>query len=251
MLKRIVIITLLLTSYFINADAKIEGTHNEVKKLLENIPEIVSIEVEDKLTLESTTAKATFVIHSEEDKLSEAIHSANTVYSNVNQKIQNLGLPAKNITTAPYAIIPQFSFYKKEPSSYSVQKSFTVEINSEKDFLLVLTITEKIKDLRFVKIEPIRDNLSDAKEKLEMKCLQLLNKKKLLYENALDVKLIISKFSLPQTQIKAPQVFHNFATSVKNNKSFSSVNLPQPRSNFGKFTIHYSIKAFYKLYPKT
>ena len=207
-MKRIFVpIAIAALSLNVNAEPEIKGKPEEVARYLNGVTAQTEISVVSERTVSADKATVHFVLSGNKDTIREAIDEVGSLQKKIAQKLQEKGIPAKSISGKAYSTLPEYSFYSKKPTAYTVKKTVSVEVASEEELIKTLAVFEGFSDTtRFLRLTFDFTNQEKLEAELLEENLKKVAVKKAIYEKSLGVKLRVKTFHESPVGKSTPQI---------------------------------------------
>lgn len=200
----ITIAALCLNAY---AEPEIKGKPAEVARYLNGVPAQTEIAVLSEKTVTADKATVHFVLTGSEDTIREAIDEVSSLQKKITRKLGDKGVSENAISGKAYSTLPEYSFYSKKPTSYTVKKTVSVSISSEEELIKTLAVFEEFSDTtRFLRLTFDFTNEEKLEAELLEENLKKIAVKKAIYEKSLEVKLRVKTFHESPVGKTTPQI---------------------------------------------
>ncbi len=243
-MKKIIVILILVFSPSVLSEAEIQGTLSELKKHIEDIPKMVTINLTATKNVSSNKAIIKLLVETESKTLADALKANSRTRTNIRNQLKTSSIELKNIRESKFSSTPEYGFFGEQPESFKVSNIVSVIVLSEEQMIVVAGISDQNKNIRYLSSESqIQDKDKKSLETgLLAQALSDIKDKAAIYEKELTVKLSPVSFNVSSFDIVPQQ--QQYYTQSKRSKYSSS--LPS-RSSFGEVNFTLTISVQYKL----
>jgi len=179
----------LIFTVSLQAEPELKGSPNELRGFLHPTGNLVTITENAEEKAYSDIAVVSVLVTTEGKLLSDALAANTQLRKGLTESLINGNIQADNINSSKFSSSPQYGWFGKKPSSYKVINRLSIKLFDEKQLELVAKIADQHLEVELSDTEFEHSDKELLKEKVQKLALEKINKKKVLYESGLGVKL--------------------------------------------------------------
>ena len=169
--------------------AELSGTPEELRGYLQSETRTVTIRDNATETAYSDIAKITLIVSTEARELASAMAENNRTRDSIVEELVAAGVESSNIRTSKYSASPQFGWFGKSPSSFSVVNSLVVTVDDEGAFRRVAEISDREDSVSFSGAEFEHSEKEAYEDRVRDKALTAVLKERAYFEQKLGLTL--------------------------------------------------------------
>lgn len=172
------------------AQPELKGSPNELRQFLYPADNIVSIRASAEERAYSDVAVVSLTVTTKHQQLSQAIAANQQLRETVEQALQAAGVKAKFIKSSRFSSSPEYGWFGKKPSSFSVVNRIAVRIDETELLTAVAKLSDQYPELELSDMAFEHSKKSLFEKQVKAKAMKKILDQKAVYEQTLGVKLL-------------------------------------------------------------
>lgn len=189
-----IILVVLMTASIGLAEPELKGSPSELSAYLAGVPRPVALTGKSEVKAPADQAVVKITVRTEGSSLEAALKANQDLRVKMLATLKKSGIPSERIVPSKFSSTPQYGFFSKRPSGYKVENLVKITIKSEKDFQEVAKIVDSFREVDYEGIEFELSNKTELKAKVTEQACDAVLKKKKMYEEKFDIKLVARSF---------------------------------------------------------
>ena len=185
------ILIVIYSSLICKAELEVSGTPEEVQGLLREKVTLVG-QVEGLVSVDE--AYLTLLVEYQDPKLSQAILKLNSMIKKIEEMLSKAEFEEGSIVFGDFSSTPNYGFFSKRPSSYSVVNKVRIKVQSDAQFVEVAKLIDTCGELRYSHIDIESSLTEEARDQAVLDAIKKIKRQKELYEQAFETELSFERF---------------------------------------------------------
>jgi uncharacterized protein len=171
------------------AEIELKGTPAELANHIAQLPKVVTLEGEAKLTLSADRSLIRLLVSTEGRTMDEASQRNQQLRDELARALSRAGVASSNIVAARFSSVPDYGKYSGKLRSFRLESAVKVTVEDEKQFQALGAFLEQRQEFRVRSIEPVDSQEEQNRLKAVSLACDNAQKKRALYEERLGLVL--------------------------------------------------------------
>lgn len=201
------LLTVLLLLSIDASATELSGDPEELRQFLQAQTRTVTLHAQAEETAYTDVAKVTLVVTTEKKELAESLQANSDLRETIRTRLVALGVPNDKINSSKYSASPQYGWFGKKPTSFTVVNKLEVTVESDRLFQAVAELADSDEQISFGGVKFEHSQKEAYEDKVRDQALQDVMRDREYFANELGLQLQPVQFAYGDVRSTEPARF--------------------------------------------